>query len=341
MSLNAPDTMSGQFALDVQGLERIKHSARQTPGEGLDAAARQFEALFVQMMMKSMRDAVPSSGLLDNRQTEYFQELLDKQWSQGIAESGVGLAERLTAQLDGRFGGATPARDGELEALIAGIPRGTPRPLENALRPEGDGEADAASMPRSFLDALQTDAPADTASRLRDERPAHVRDFLERLAAPARAASRASGVPAELILAQAALETGWGRHEIATPGGGNSHNLFGIKAGSTWRGETTEILTHEVIDGRRQAVRDRFRVYGSFEEAFTDYARLIGDNPRYAGVVTAGSADQAARALQQGGYATDPAYADKLIAVMDTLGPLAGDTTLASRGPVSPYATPY
>jgi len=341
MSLNAPDTMSGQFALDVQGLERIKHSARQTPGEGLDAAAKQFEALFVQMMMKSMRDAVPSSGLLDNRQTEYFQELLDKQWSQGMAERGVGLAERLTAQLDGRVGGATPARDGEVEALIAGIPRGTPRPLENALRPEDDADTDAASMPNSFLDALQTTAPSEAASRPRDERPAHVRDFLERLEAPAQAASRASGVPAELILAQAALETGWGRHEIATAGGGNSHNLFGIKAGSAWQGETTEILTHEVIDGRRQPVRDRFRVYGSFEEAFTDYARLIGNNPRYAGVVSAGSADQAARALQQGGYATDPAYADKLIAVMNTLGPLAGDTTLASRGAMSPYGTPY
>ncbi|MFG6158733.1 flagellar assembly peptidoglycan hydrolase FlgJ [Halomonas sp. 1390] len=341
MSLNAPDTMSGQFALDVQGLERIKHSARQTPGEGLDAAAKQFEALFVQMMMKSMRDAVPSSGLLDNRQTEYFQELLDKQWSQGMAERGVGLAERLTAQLDGGVGGAPLARDGETEALIAGIPRGTPRPLENALRPEDDGETDAAPMPSSFLDALQATVPVDTVSRPRDERPAHVRDFLERLEAPARAASRASGVPAELILAQAALETGWGRHEIATPGGGNSHNLFGIKAGSAWRGETTEILTHEVIDGRRQAVRDRFRVYGSFEEAFTDYARLIGDNPRYAGVVSAGSADQAARALQQGGYATDPAYADKLIAVMDTLGPLAGDGTLASRGAAGGFGATF
>lgn len=348
MSLNASDTLSGQFALDVQGLERLKHTARQDPDAGAGAAAQQFEALFVQMMMKSMRDAVPTSGLLDNRQTEYFQELLDKQWSQTLANRGIGLADKLVAELQGRGVAAEAApRDGELEALIAGIPRGTPRVLTDALRVDAPEASPA--MPAGFLDelvALPADAAPSRADAVREEglraeRPTHVRQFLDRLAAPAQAASRATGVPAELILAQAALETGWGRHEIPTRDGTNSHNLFGIKAGSAWRGETTEITTHEVIDGRRQAVRDDFRVYGSFEEAFTDYARLIGENPRYASVTTAGSADQAAHALQRSGYATDPAYADKLIAVMDTLGPLAGDTTLASRGAASPFATPY
>ncbi|PMR70508.1 flagellar assembly peptidoglycan hydrolase FlgJ, partial [Halomonas heilongjiangensis] len=146
---------------------------------------------------------------------------------------------------------------------------------------------------------------------------------LDRLSGPARAAGRTTGVPAELILAQAALETGWGRHEIATAEGRNSHNLFGIKAGSGWQGATTEVTTHEYLNGRRTKVTDSFRVYDSFEAAFTDYARLIGDNPRYARVTTAPSAEQAARELQAGGYATDPAYADKLIAVMNTLGPTA------------------
>ncbi|ATJ84680.1 flagellar assembly peptidoglycan hydrolase FlgJ [Halomonas beimenensis] len=335
MSLDAPDGMSNQLAWDLQGLQRLKHSA---PGEGLQGAAREFEALFVQMMMKSMRDAVPSSGLLDSRQTGFYQELLDKQWSQAVADRGIGLAERLMAQLEGPAGGPRSADESDIEALIAGIPRGTPRPLTGALRPETSSTeeppATQASLPGSFLDELEVTRPNAESAIARGEpagreRPAHVRDFVERLAAPARAASRASGVPAELILAQAALETGWGRHEIATSEGGNSHNLFGIKAGGGWQGETTEILTHEVIDGRRQPVRDRFRVYGSFEEAFTDYARLIGENPRYAGVVGAPGPDQAARALQRGGYATDPAYADKLIAVMDTLGPLPDGAWLA------------
>jgi len=189
----------------------------------------------------------------------------------------------------------------------------------------------AQAAPRAALDpssdrpaaapAAAAVEPARGAQRPRDDAPDHVQAFLDRLSAPAQAASRKTGVPAELILAQAALETGWGRHEIATADGGNSHNLFGIKAGSQWQGPTTEIVTHEVLNGQRTRIRDSFRVYGSFEEAFTDYARLIGDNPRYAKVTSAPSAAQAARELQSGGYATDPAYADKLIAVMDSLGP--------------------
>ncbi|MCP1366804.1 glucosaminidase domain-containing protein, partial [Halomonas sp. BBD48] len=133
------------------------------------------------------------------------------------------------------------------------------------------------------------------------------------------------------ILAQAALETGWGKHEIPTADGGNSHNLFGIKAGSRWRGETTDITTTEYVNGRPIKQVDRFRVYDSFEDAFTDYARLIGDNPRYAGVVAAPDAASAARALQTAGYATDPAYADKLIAVMTSFGDGA-NRTVAQTG---------
>ena len=153
----------------------------------------------------------------------------------------------------------------------------------------------------------------------------HIQTFLSQLAAPAQAASQRTGVPAELILAQAALETGWGRHQIVTADGRNSHNLFGIKAGSRWQGPTTAITTHEYIDGQRARVRDSFRVYESYEAAFTDYGRLISGQPRYAAVGTAPSAEQAARELQAGGYATDPAYADKLIKIMGRFGPAVAD----------------
>ncbi|GED22850.1 flagellar assembly peptidoglycan hydrolase FlgJ [Halomonas halmophila] len=327
MSLGGGQGIGEHLAMDVQGLARLKHTAHRAPEEGLEVAARKFEAMFVQMMMKSMRDAVPSSGLLDSRNTDFYTSMLDKQLSQHIAERGTGLAEQLFAQLGDRLDNARSQQGESIEALIAGIPRGTPRPLEDALVPKDEPEV---SMPENFLDEVKAVSAADNSPAVADDRPAHVRDFVGRLAAPAQVASEASGVPAELILAQAALETGWGRHEIATHDGGNSHNLFGIKAGESWQGETTEIATHEVIDGERRAVRDRFRVYDSFEAAFTDYARLISDNPRYAGVTEAATADQAAHALQRGGYATDPAYADKLVAVMDTLGPLAG-SRLAQR----------
>ncbi|MCC5881517.1 MAG: flagellar assembly peptidoglycan hydrolase FlgJ [Halomonas sp.] len=358
--------MTSQFALDVQGLERLKHTARNDEAAGLRGAAQQFEALFLQMMLKSMRDTIPSGGMLDSQQAEFYQSMLDQQWAQTMAGRGIGLADHLVAQLETQMG-ISPARSGvadrELSELIAGIPRGTPRVLSDALLPESETErdteasserrretpAEAITMPGSFLEELEavrggfmsaldatvpTVAPsiqtphpvAATAPAVRaptsGQGGEHVQRFMERLSAPAQAASRKTGVPAELILAQAALETGWGRHEIATANGGNSYNLFGIKAGSSWQGRTTDITTHEYINGQRTRVVDTFRVYGSFEEAFTDYARLIGNNPRYAAVTTAGSAEQAARALQAGGYATDPAYADKLIAVMNTMGPM-------------------
>lgn len=327
MSVN---DLRGQFALDLQGLQRLKQSARQDPASGLGEASRQFEAVLLQMMLKSMREAGPQSGLLDSQPSRLYTEMLDQQWAQTLAGHGLGLAEQIESQLRGQaLGAAAPADD----RLIAGIPRGTPRPLYGALQLEpGEPASVSAAAPaqssRTLPSAQAFAAPmrplavatarAETGGA---EEGGHVAAFVARLQEPARAASRASGVPAELILAQAALETGWGRHEIATAGGGNSHNLFGIKAGANWQGPTTEVRTTEYVDGRPVSRIERFRVYESFAAAFTDYARLIGDNPRYSGVVDAPDAAQAARALQRGGYATDPAYADKLIAVMATLAP--------------------
>lgn len=393
--------MSGQFALDMQGLNRLKHTARQDPSQGVRGAAEQFEALFIQMMLKSMRDTVPESGLMESQATDLYQSMLDQQWSQVMASRGIGLADKLVAQLE-RSGMVPEAaqRGSAIDELIAGIPRGAPRPLQDALLKDDDAESETpkvaaseatgestparpsqpgnAEPPAGFMAAIEASpsgfmgelaaqpmaaAPSsrepqarDVQSRVADgERtpgalpgaqaesrapsrtdsgqvPAHVQAFVDKLEGPARAASRQTGVPAELILAQAALETGWGRHEIATAEGRNSHNLFGIKAGNRWQGPTTEVVTHEYLNGQRTRMTDTFRVYDSFEASFTDYARLISDNPRYAGVVTAGSAEQAARALQAGGYATDPAYADKLIAVMGTLN---GASAVAGSGGAS------
>ncbi|MBE0489171.1 MAG: flagellar assembly peptidoglycan hydrolase FlgJ [Halomonas sp.] len=391
--------MGGQFALDMQGLNRLKHTARQDPSQGVRGAAEQFEALFIQMMLKSMRDTIPQGGLMESQATDFYQSMLDQQWSQVMASRGIGLADKLVAQLE--RSGMVPElaqRGSAIDELIAGIPRGAPRPLQDALLgEEADSETPPATVPEtpdglgprsakaaetapaSFMEALEATpsgfmgelaaqplaaatsyrdslardvqsraadgarapgavprAPAESqASSSTDsgQMPSRVQAFVDKLEGPAHAASRQTGVPAELILAQAALETGWGRHEIATADGRNSHNLFGIKAGSRWQGPTTEVVTHEYLNGQRTRVTDTFRVYGSFEASFTDYARLISDNPRYAGVVTAGSAEQAARALQAGGYATDPAYADKLIAVMGTLN---GASAVAGSGGAAP-----
>ncbi|MCW4151234.1 flagellar assembly peptidoglycan hydrolase FlgJ [Halomonas sp. 18H] len=343
--MNATD-MSTQFALDVQGFQRMQHTAKMDPEAGVQSAAQQFEALFVQMMMKSMRDAIPTSGLMDSSATDSYQKMLDQQWSQVIASRGVGLADALVQQLEreglvAKGGGTSSTSDQQMQALIAGIPRGTPRVLDSPLNP-GDERVPEASSESHFLaelDAVRQGQRGEVApvqpeaQRQATGQLPHVDQFMSTLAPSAQAASRTTGVPAELILAQAALETGWGQHEIATQNGRNSHNVFGIKAGGHWGGDTTDVVTHEYIDGRRQKIVDTFRVYDSYEHAFTDYANLIGNNPRYAGVTQAPSAELAARELQRGGYATDPRYAEKLVSVMDTLGPMpdAGDFLADSR----------
>ncbi|MYL24622.1 flagellar assembly peptidoglycan hydrolase FlgJ [Halomonas alkaliantarctica] len=338
--------MTGQFALDMQGFQRLQHTARTNPEEGVESAAQQFEALFVKMMVKSMRDAIPTSGLMSSRQTDFYQSMLDQQWSQVIASRGMGLADSLVDQLErqGAFKRSETSTGGDsaTQELIAGIPRGTPLALGSA-NPLPDESSVGVTQDDlkgflSELDAVRKSAPQERGVEggIVDEIPAksgvgdHVQQFKDRLAEPAQVASQATGVPAELILAQAALETGWGRHEITTREGRNSHNLFGIKAGSQWQGETTDIVTHEYINGRRTQVVDTFRVYDSFEQAFTDYASLIGSNPRYAGVLNAPDAQSAAQELQAGGYATDPRYANKLVAVMQTLGALDSSNLLAS-----------
>lgn len=280
------------FALDVQGLQRLRSQAGRDGEAGLKEAARQFEALFLQTMLKSMREAIPKSELSSDSQTQLYTELLDQQWAQALAGRGMGLAEHLTRSLSGHTL-ASPA-----ESPFAGLARQTPA---------------YESWKRHVV------GPEDR------ERAAHVEEFVSRLSDPARRAERSSGVPAELILAQAALETDWGRRRITTADGADSHNLFGIKAGGRWQGESTSVMTTEYVGGQAQRQEESFRVYPDAQAAFDDYARLIRSRPGYAGARTATDSAQAAVALQQGGYASDPRYADKLIAVMATIGPLANE----------------
>jgi len=288
------------FALDVQGLQRLRSQAGRDGEAGLKEAARQFEALFLQSMLKSMRAAIPKSELSSDSQTQLYTELLDQQWAQALASRGMGLAEHLTKGLAARVGNGAASGQSDQPVLAA--------------------ESPFASLSRqtpAFEAWKRRAVSADDSARA-----AHVEDFVNRLAGPAQRAERSSGVPAELILAQAALETDWGRKRIRSASGTDSHNLFGIKAGGGWQGETTQVLTTEYVGDQAQKQEERFRVYPSEDAAFDDYARLIRGRPGYAAARTAADSAQAAQALQQGGYATDPRYADKLIAVMATIGSL-------------------
>lgn len=326
--IHAQADLSQRFALDTQGFEALKQSARDGSADTLKAAAKQFEAVFTQMVLKSMREATPQDGLFDNEQTKLYMSMLDQQLAQHLSSKGIGLAEVMARQLarasgqplppqasaasrmDEVAGTIGPLLDGRSTAAAGGDEEQVPR--AGTVVPGGNWN------PTAGLRQYQAQQTGEWqgGGAMPEDTPSHISAFVSRMAGPAVAASRASGVPARLILGQAALESGWGRREIAHADGSTTHNVFGIKAGANWKGPVAEITTTEYVDGQPQKIKAKFRAYGSYEEAFSDYARLLSSNPRYAGVVSAGSAEEAAHGLQRAGYATDPEYGAKLVRIM-------------------------
>ncbi len=309
-----PD-ISSQYSADLSGLGGLAALKRQAAGntpEGNRATARQFEALFLQMVLKSMRDATPHDGMFDNEQTRMYESLLDQQLTQVLANKGggTGLAAMIEKQLsrgnpDPKFFDGLPLipptrGSYPLPGAPAALPlSGTPGPLPLPLRPP-------LFLPQSSLRNPQTENNASSASQ----------EFVNRIWPHAFEASSATGIPALFMVAQAALETGWGKSELRLADGRQSYNLFGIKAGKGWSGATTEAATTEYVDGVAQKQVERFRAYGSYAEAFRDYANLLATNPRYASVLGSADAASFARGLQQAGYASDPMYAAKLTRII-------------------------
>lgn len=303
--------------------EGLSRRAGGDAREQIAEAARQFEALFLSQMLRAMRSAGVQSELTESRQVRMYQEMLDNELSTQMAKRGVGLADALTRQLAG-----APAR--QPMVLDASLAVALPRAPQAASAPERLAAARPAAMagnpqagPRAPRGISQGISQGLAKMGQVADRPQEAAGggnvftrFVERFSHAARSAADATGVPALLILAQAALETGWGQHMISTGDGGNSHNLFGIKATAGWRGASTDSATHEYVAGRRVAAREAFRVYDDYAQSFADHARLIGTSPRYAPVREASTPQDAARALQECGYATDPAYADKLVSIM-------------------------
>ena len=315
--------LTSKFALDVKDMGSLKQSARAGSPEALKTAATQFEAMFVNMMMKSMRDATPQDGLMDSQQTKTFTTMLDQQTSQNIAKKGIGLSDMLIRQLTktadnqalaigadgnpvagadqgGSFGGLSSLMDAKLQRAIAAA-GGNGAEFGNgaAVTLVGNGAAAAAS------------------SANKGSQAPHVRSFQEKLSAHAEEASRATGIPAKFMLGQAALESGWGKREIKGRDGTNSNNLFGIKATGDWKGKVVEATTTEYVNGKAQTKVERFRAYDSYSDSFKDYAKLLANNPRYEKVMaSAGDASSFAQGLQKAGYATDPNYASKLTSII-------------------------
>ncbi len=280
------------FFADFQGIAALKNEAKTQAPTALKEAARQFESLFTQMLLKSMREANKSFGedsLFGSDQADMYRDMFDDQIAMQLSKGkGLGLADMLVRQLQGGVGATeqTPAT--------------------------------ASSSP----------------SAIRHPLSASKDDFLRSMRPHAERAAQELGVDPDALLAQAALETGWGRSVPCSAQGECSFNLFGIKAGSQWSGATVNVPTFEFEEGIAVRKVERFRAYDSPADSFRDYAALIRDSARYANARGAGDNVEAfATALQQGGYATDPNYAQKIAAVAGEVRERSDALKFAAAGP--------
>jgi flagellar protein FlgJ len=290
--MSAPNNIS--FFADFQGLAALKNDAKTQAPAALKEAARQFESLFTQMLLKSMREANKGFGedsLFGSDQGDMYQDMFDDQMALQLSKGkGLGLADMLIRQLTG---GA-----GEASAPASSAP--------------------AASEPSAIRHPLSVSKD----------------DFLRTLRPHAERAARELGVDPNALLAQAALETGWGRSVPCNANGDCSFNLFGIKAGNQWSGATVNVPTLEFEDGVAVRKVERFRAYESPADSFRDYAALISRNSRYADARGTGENVEAfAAALQQGGYATDPNYAQKISALASEVRARTDALKFAAAGP--------
>ncbi|MEL4178619.1 flagellar assembly peptidoglycan hydrolase FlgJ [Roseateles sp. PN1] len=274
---NLAGSLGSSTGTDTRSIEALRSAAARDPKNSIRETAKQFESLFMQEVMKSMRASTMATGMLDNPGTQMGTEMLDTQFAGKLTGLPGGLSDAIARQLQRQMGVSDKAEAAKtLQPLPAMAKKGI--------------------------------AP-------------HVQSFIQQHDGAAKAAEASTGIPASFMLAQAAHESGWGKREIKGVDGSNSFNVFGIKATPGWTGKVAEVQTTEYIDGKAQKVTAKFRAYGSYDEAFKDYAKLIGSNDRYRNVVAqaqGGSAEGFARGLQKAGYATDPEYASKLARVINT-----------------------
>lgn len=305
-------------------LSQMKKGAHERDPETIRQVAKQFESLFIQMMLKSMRDTVPESELFGSHSEKMYRDMYDKQLSLNISSGkGMGLAKAIERQLGGQ-------PEAELQAQT----------VDNYLRraftetSQQSGVVLSSIRPDRFIaEPLQSQKPDEEAGPWQSPET-----FIEDVWPHALRASKELGVDADVLMAQSALETGWGKHLPLKADGSNSFNLFGIKADQRWQGERVEIVTREYRHGVMQQEPAAFRAYDSVSEAFRDYVDFIRNSPRYQKALEHGyDAEAYARELQRAGYATDPNYAKKINRIRsgDTLNNHLSEVKIPGKVPLT------
>ncbi|MBD8881893.1 flagellar assembly peptidoglycan hydrolase FlgJ [Rhodanobacter sp. 7MK24] len=296
---------------DLSGFNRLRAQAQSDSKAVLPAVAKQFEAMFTQMMLKSMREASDSLGdaMGDSDAGKTYRDLFDQQLSVSLSQSGkgLGIAQMLVRQLGGQNASAAGAAGGA-----------------NGSADDPDGIGDPTKLPAN-ADQFQrrlanvVEAGRELGRSAMKWLPQDAQEFVRALAPYAEAAAQKLGVSVRTVLAQAALETQWGKHMPRSSDGSTSFNLFGMKAGGSWDGQKVSVPTLEYEDGVAVRRHAQFRAYSSPAQSFQDYASLIASNPRYAAAKGHGDDVRGfANALAQGGYATDPDYAEKISAIANS-----------------------
>jgi flagellar protein FlgJ len=275
---------------DIQGLDQLRYDKNSKSVK--KEVAQQFEAILVQMVLSSMREANQtfSSGLFGSEQMDMYEDMYDKQLSLAISKSGVGFADIVEKSMD------------QYQQVQPDTASKTPNYVPTNAEP--------VQPTASVLPPAPQPVEANTSFTTPE-------DFVTRLWSSAKQAAAELGVAPEVLLAQAALETDWGKKILPVGKGAEmSHNLFNIKTGSNWNGSTTTADVLEVKEGVLEKTKSTFRVYHSFMEGFMDYVRLIKQNPRYSDSMSkVGHPKEFVNALQQAGYATDQNYAEKVMKI--------------------------
>lgn len=315
----AVDTQKLGTYTDMSAFAGLRSAAQKDSKAALPMVAKQFESIFTQMMLKSMRDASAAMGddIMGSQAADTYRDMADKQLSLTLSQGkGIGIADMLVRQL-----GGTPSKASSSDDLFAGV-TGDANTAAAVSSPSDQDSGLMDSLERMLGRAGQAvgDGANSVAGAVGKLSAASPEEFVQKLAPHAIEAAKKLGVSVRALLAQAALETGWGKH-MPAQGSTTSFNMFGIKAGSSWDGKRVNVPTLEYEDGVAVRKRDSFRAYDSPSDSFKDYADMVSSSPRYAAAVGRGD-DVAgfAHALVKGGYATDPSYAQKLTNIAN--GPL-------------------
>lgn len=322
-------TLGTDVYTDFAGFESMRKAARENSPEAVSAVAEKLEGMFLNMMLSSMREAnqiLSEDSLMSSKDVRFYEEMLDQQLTSTLSSGkGIGLADVIARQLSGNK--PQLPENSEVPAMPSqAIQRSQiPLPMEQ-LRVISDATEQRVEALEPGLDRSDLVSMAvvnDSVTDVVNETPKSPEEFIAMIGPYAKKAAAKLGIPQEAVLAQAALETGWGRHGITRDNGVSSRNYFGIKADARWQGATVETATTEYRQGFAAAETASFRSYPSIAAGFDDYVNFLSSSPRYADAIT--KTNQSMRAedwgtyLQEAGYATDPNYGKKIASIVSRL----------------------